>query len=372
MPSQHMVMVSPSMVDPRQAVKVPAEEVINMNADVLPAGGQKMVRLSSALNQGMPLDTTVTVEAQHVNPAAMIQAPRTSVLDPSQSANAVTAGDLNKNTLITATQPAVQPNLMVAAQATDPAQGIVTVPSGLVQPSQPVLVQRKELQANAVVQVPAQALKPNVPVLQSQVNGPLTTQTAQSPMPARQLTAINPSLPVNTTPSELTNKPVLVDNSAVLPAERSRVVQVSPTQSLAHRSQVRPQVLSVPVQNVKQNLSLTANTMGTWSTPRAVKSKAAQAQAQTGGAGSDFVSSFYANTVDGGPAAISAYTLQGIDNAPMFHPLDPSAVIPTMPSTGIFPTGLVMATESPDMSTEWSNDMVGGGRGQKSRTKIRK
>ena len=55
------------------------------------------------------------------------------------------------------------------------------------------------------------------------------------------------------------------------------------------------------------------------------------------------MNSFYARTAIGGPAAISRSTLQGINNAPMFKPMSPTAQIPTLPSTGIVPNGRVLA-----------------------------
>lgn len=63
---------------------------------------------------------------------------------------------------------------------------------------------------------------------------------------------------------------------------------------------------------------------------------------QQGGA-SNWMHSFHASTAVGGPAAISKFTLQNINNAPMFKPMSPSAQIPTAPSTGIVPNGRVLA-----------------------------
>jgi hypothetical protein len=60
------------------------------------------------------------------------------------------------------------------------------------------------------------------------------------------------------------------------------------------------------------------------------------------GGSSDFMHAFYSATALGGPAAISAATLQGINAAPMFNPLSALAVIPTM-STGIVPTAMYLA-----------------------------
>jgi hypothetical protein len=61
------------------------------------------------------------------------------------------------------------------------------------------------------------------------------------------------------------------------------------------------------------------------------------------GGSSDFMHSFYSNTVVGGPAAISQATLAGINDAPMFNPLSDSATIPGV-SSGIVPTGLYLGS----------------------------
>ena len=63
---------------------------------------------------------------------------------------------------------------------------------------------------------------------------------------------------------------------------------------------------------------------------------------QVGGL-SDYMSSFYASGAMGGPGAISRFTLSGINNAPMFKPLSSTAVIPTLPSTGIVPSEVYLA-----------------------------
>jgi hypothetical protein len=62
---------------------------------------------------------------------------------------------------------------------------------------------------------------------------------------------------------------------------------------------------------------------------------------QNGGS-SDFSQSFYAQTMKGGPAALSNYTLSRIENAPMFNPLSGNSVFPT-PSSGVVPNGLYFA-----------------------------
>ncbi len=64
--------------------------------------------------------------------------------------------------------------------------------------------------------------------------------------------------------------------------------------------------------------------------------------AQVGGF-SDYMSSFYSSGAVGGPATISRVTLNGINNAPMFNPLSSTAVIPTLPSTGIVPSEVYLA-----------------------------
>lgn len=61
--------------------------------------------------------------------------------------------------------------------------------------------------------------------------------------------------------------------------------------------------------------------------------------------GSDWMHSFHSSTAVGGPAAISAATLQGIGNAPMFNPLNASATVPGN-STGIVPSGLYLASQT--------------------------
>lgn len=62
--------------------------------------------------------------------------------------------------------------------------------------------------------------------------------------------------------------------------------------------------------------------------------------------GSAYMQNFYANTVVGGPAAISQATLQGINNAPMFNPLSTTATVPGN-STGIVPSGLFLSGLQP-------------------------
>jgi hypothetical protein len=64
--------------------------------------------------------------------------------------------------------------------------------------------------------------------------------------------------------------------------------------------------------------------------------------AQTGGV-SSYMGLFYSRGAVGGPAAISKFTLGGLNNSPMFNPLSSAAVIPTLPSTGIVPNGAYLA-----------------------------
>ena len=419
---QQLKTVSPTSVKPTQPVKVSAQEVINLNADVIPAGSKKALPLAEALNQGMPADYPVTVEAKHVNPAAQAQVPKTVKVGDQKG---MTAGQLDQNTVLAATQPAVDPELLVSVKPKDiQAAAIVAAPSQAIRAdtqilppqllnaqsqdnnlypniqsvraaaqntqnaqnanalyptsftrqqmradqvplNQTVVAQTSALIPGASFPVPAHLLKPNVQVTQGP--GALMTrkaqiQQAQSSVNAGEVSAENPELTVRATSGELVNGPVLVPNSAVLPSQQNKVVQVSPTQSIASRSQLKPGPVSVQVQNVKAGVPLELNpTDGVFNTPLAGGQRGGAGQkggtGQRGGAGSDFVSSFYSSTNVNGIQAISAATLQGIDNAPMFHPLDPLAVVPTMPSTGIFPTGMQMALNGSDNPI-----LTGGGR----------
>ena len=72
------------------------------------------------------------------------------------------------------------------------------------------------------------------------------------------------------------------------------------------------------------------------------------------------MSSFYSVAVVGGPAAIFKDTLQHLDKSPMFNPLSPDAVIPSL-STGIVPSGLYLSESA---KTEQS----GGGKYAKTST----
>lgn len=75
--------------------------------------------------------------------------------------------------------------------------------------------------------------------------------------------------------------------------------------------------------------------------------------------GSDFMHSFYSSTAMGGPAAISAATLQGIGNSPMFNPLSATATIPGI-STGIIPSGIFLAQSGGDALDEVSTEGLRG------------
>lgn len=70
--------------------------------------------------------------------------------------------------------------------------------------------------------------------------------------------------------------------------------------------------------------------------------KGKNSKGQKGGSSSAYMHSFYSTTANGGPAAISQATLQGIGNAPMFNPLSASSVIPGN-SSGIVPSGIYLA-----------------------------
>ena len=233
-----------------------------------------------------------------------------------------------------------------------------------------VTTQAKFVNPDAVIGVPvvqtqASALKKNVQVVQQTPGGPLTTlgatniqpanrlpgstiltaspQDLESKIKAGQVAQVNPEVPVTASPSDLhQGQAVLVNNQQIKPAERELTVQVSPTQSMARPHQLKSQAqLQVQVQNVQPSVTLVRNADGLLTTKKAQGA----AKGQTGGASSAFISSFYSNTVVGGPAEISRITLQGIDNAPMFHPLDYNAVVPTLPSTGIIPEGIVLSNQ---------------------------
>jgi hypothetical protein len=66
------------------------------------------------------------------------------------------------------------------------------------------------------------------------------------------------------------------------------------------------------------------------------KSYSANRRHQKGGGSTDYAQLFYAPYAD--PAQLSRFTLQYIDKAPMFNPLETNTIIPTGTS-GIIPTG---------------------------------
>lgn len=65
-------------------------------------------------------------------------------------------------------------------------------------------------------------------------------------------------------------------------------------------------------------------------------------KSQTGG--SDWMHSFHADTVFGGPRALSQATLKYIERAPMFNPLKADTIIPTLPSVGIVPNAAYLGS----------------------------
>ena len=72
------------------------------------------------------------------------------------------------------------------------------------------------------------------------------------------------------------------------------------------------------------------------------------------GGSSDFTHSFYAQTVVGGPAALTKHTLDNIDKSPMFNPLSTNTAFPTI-NTGIIPNGLYYAHGGNSESGEMFN-----------------
>ncbi len=76
---------------------------------------------------------------------------------------------------------------------------------------------------------------------------------------------------------------------------------------------------------------------------------------QTGGV-SSYIGLFYSRGAVGGPAAISKVTLSGLNNSPMFNPLSSTAVIPTLPSTGIVPNGAYLAGMAGGAASGTSDD----------------
>lgn len=67
------------------------------------------------------------------------------------------------------------------------------------------------------------------------------------------------------------------------------------------------------------------------------KQRSNQSGGQRGGGGSDWMNS--ANAIYIQPGTLTEMTRKYINDAPMFHPLEPNHRIPT-PSTGIYPVGI--------------------------------
>lgn len=67
-----------------------------------------------------------------------------------------------------------------------------------------------------------------------------------------------------------------------------------------------------------------------------VRNHSKKSYQQKGGASTDYAALFHSSSVD--PSQLSRYTLQHIDQSPMFNPLSTGTTIPT-PTSGIVPTG---------------------------------
>ena len=211
----------------------------------------------------------------------------------------------------------VQPNSVVQVKAKD-----VKNQSTQVQVKQGQVVQVKSLPRNQLVQATTEEVRPSAQVLAN----PQDVQTTRSL-----------DILVQAKPSDLKqSQVVLVNKQAVQPSQQARVVKVTSDQVLAKPAQLKQgQLVQVPIQNVKGTKQLHQTVQGlSTQKPR---------QQQKGGASSDFVGSFYANTVAGGVQALSEATRNGLSSSPMFNPLNMNTTFPTMPSTGIIPTGIVMS-----------------------------
>jgi hypothetical protein len=68
-----------------------------------------------------------------------------------------------------------------------------------------------------------------------------------------------------------------------------------------------------------------------------VHNRSKKSYQQKGGASTDYSALFYSVSVD--PGQLSRYTLQNIDQAPMFRPLEVNTIIPTPTLGSIIPTG---------------------------------
>jgi hypothetical protein len=219
------------------------------------------------------------------------------------------------NTLVPTKAANVQPGSIVQVQAQDLKQQ-----STPVQVKQGQIVQVQSLPGNQIVQATREEVRPNAQVLANPQDLKTDIQVQAKPSDLKQ------------------SQTVLVDKAAVQPSQQTRVVQVTQDQVLAKPAQLKQgQKIQVPIQNVKGTKQL-------YQTPQGLSTqKPKEQKGQKGGAASDFVGSFYANTVLGGVPAISSATLSGLETSPMFNPLNMSANFPTMPSTGIVPEGIVMS-----------------------------
>jgi hypothetical protein len=222
------------------------------------------------------------------------------------------------NTLVPTKAANVQPRSIVQVKAKDLKQQ-----STPVQVKQGQIVQVQSLPGNQIVQATREEVRPNAQVLANPQDLKTDIQVQAKPSDLKQ------------------SQTVLVDKTAVQPSQQTRVVQVTQDQVLAKPAQLKQgQKIQVPIQNVKGTKQL-------YQTPQGLSTQKPKEQkgqkGQKGGAASDFVGSFYANTVLGGVPAISSATLSGLETSPMFNPLNMSANFPTMPSTGIVPEGIVMS-----------------------------
>ena len=219
------------------------------------------------------------------------------------------------NTLVPTKAANVQPGSIVQVQAKDLKQQ-----STPVQVKQGQIVQVQSLPGNQIVQATREEVRPNAQVLANPQDLKTDIQVQAKPSDLKQ------------------SQTVLVDKTAVQPSQQTRVIQVTQDQVLAKPAQLKQgQKIQVPIQNVKGTKQL-------YQTPQGLSTqKPKEQKGQKGGAASDFVGSFYANTVLGGVPAISSATLSGLETSPMFNPLNMSANFPTMPSTGIVPEGIVMS-----------------------------
>ena len=410
LPKESLVTIkSPSMVPFDQPIIVQAKDVLNQNALIMRYGtNKKALTLAEAYTNGLKPEDQVTVAACHTYPGNKnCQAP--AGISPQSQNDNLTAKQLSNDTRLTATQQQVQhgdpnyqvqqvdasqlnPNAVIkvhrkkvdpnvplfypssqptpltppqsllpfSKKATQrakqlPEQTQVQTQAGNVAQTRYVQTKGSNVRPDVQVHVPVQALNDNVKQL-TQSNDTLYTDNAMQQNQGGQAETA-----VVAMREDLKDEPVMVNNDKIKPDQQ--VVRVTQQKSLAQPRQLKQGVkVTVPVSQVQPQKKLVKIQQGgRYHTVRAAQ--LAKGRQQRGGAGSDFTSSFYANTVVGGPAAISAATLQGIDNAPMFHPLDYNAVIPTLDSTGIVPSGLFMATNWPETSDMGEMaDMIGGGR----------